>query len=39
LPHFYFYALGDGEEADEQIEIFKNWFHHSFDGKPDWQKP
>jgi hypothetical protein len=36
---FYFYSVHDSDEAREQIELFKNWFHYSFDNSPDWTKP
>jgi hypothetical protein len=36
---YYYFAARDGQEAVELIEVFENWFHFCFDGKPDWRAP
>lgn len=36
---YYYFAARDGEEAQELIDVFKSWFHFSFDNKPDWRTP
>ncbi len=36
---YYYFAARDGQEAQELIEVFENWFHFCFDGKPDWHAP
>lgn len=33
---FELYRLEDGEEANDKIKVFQDWFNFSFDPKPSW---